>query len=106
MSKFTPTEVVVTRSQAIQTEEDVQHFFQEGWPYEVRTGIFIKVGRGKSIGLSKMLNDRIVPFGSEVDPDGYDLGYLENIEELFWDSAIGLSVKGSVTALLILHTLF
>ena len=53
-----------------------------------------------------MLNDRIVPFGSEVDPDGYDLGYLENIEELFWDSAIGLSVKGSVTALLILHTLF
>jgi len=50
--------------------------------------------------------DRVEPFGFEGDSDGWNLRVFETISELFWDNAIDLSVKGSVTALLILNSLF
>ena len=104
MSKFTPTEVVITRSMVIRGEEDINYFFQEGWPFDERNGIYIKVGESEPMAMSRLLKDRVEPFGFEGDE--WDLSVLETISELIWDNAIGLSVKGSVTALLILHTLF
>ena len=106
MSKITPTQVVVTRSYVISGEEDVNDFFQEGWPYEERYGMYIKVGEMEPIAMSDMSKDLVEPFGFEGDSDEWNLAVLETISELLWDNAIGLSVKGSVTALLILHSLF
>ena len=55
-----------------------------------------------------MEESRVEPYGFEedYDYDKYITSVLKSIQEVFWDNAIGLSVKGSVTALLILHSLF
>ena len=54
MSKFTPTEIVITRSEVIRGEEDINYFFQEGWPFDERNGIYIKVGESEPMAMSRL----------------------------------------------------
>jgi len=61
---------VITRKESILGEEDVHDFFHEGWPYEDKEGIYIKVGQGEARAMSSIDEDRVEPFG--FIREGYD----------------------------------
>jgi len=38
----------------IRGEEDINYFFQEGWPFDERNGIYIKVGESEPMAMSRL----------------------------------------------------
>ena len=105
MSSISQNEIKITRSAVIDSESMVQNFFKNGWPYDERSGMYVKLDSSDAKMMRRSTKGAIIPYGFEGEHD-MEHTFVQTLEELFGDFAISLSVKGSATALLVLYSLF
>jgi len=105
MSSISPNVIEITRSFVISGEGQVQEFFEKGWPYDERAGMYVKLDSSDAKMMRSNTKGHIIPYGFEGEHD-MEHTFVHSLEELFGDFAISLGVKGSATALLVLYSLF